>query len=68
VLKIFILGAPGNYGSKGESKPFVHDTGMGYGREGICKIQNVIQIDEDKIIDEGNRIGVNEKRSLWVFK
>jgi hypothetical protein len=41
---------------------------MGYGNEGFCTIQNVIKISEDKIIDEGNGIGVDEKRPLWVFK
>jgi hypothetical protein len=65
---VFILGAPGTYGEIGENVSYVQDTGNGYGRRGICEVQNIIQISEDKIIDEGNGIGVSEKRPLWVFK
>jgi hypothetical protein len=65
---VFILGATGTYGEIGENVSYVRDTGRGYGQTGACEIQNIIQIDENEIIDEGNGIGVNEKRSLWVFK
>jgi hypothetical protein len=65
---IFVLGAPGDYGKIGKKVSFVQDTGRGYGKTGHCIIENIIKISDSEIIDEGNGIGVNEKRPLWVFK
>jgi len=65
---IFVLGSRGNYGNVGECKTYIKDTGIGYRGDGECQIQNIITIDENGIVDPGNGIGVNEKRTLYVFK
>ena len=67
-VKTFVLGARGNYGKIGSSNYYIQDTGNGYGKKGFCEIENIIKIDKEKIVDPGNGIGVNEKRTLWVFK
>ena len=67
-VKTFILGSRDNYGEIGKSVRYIQDTGNGYGRKGFCEIENIIKIDKEKIVDSGNGIGVNEKRTLWVFK
>ena len=67
-VKTFILGSRGDYGKIGQQVHYIQDTGNGYGKEGYCEIENIITIDKEKIINPGNEIGLNEKRTLWVFK
>jgi len=71
---VFILGSGKSnyYGKPGETERYIIDTGNGlrnppYDSPGI-KIQNLIVRSKGGDIDEGNGIGMNEKRPLWVFK
>ena len=68
--KIFIHGAPGNYGVQSDTKTmYTQDTGMGYKcRNHRLIVENVIHIDEEGNITSENDIGLNEKRRLWVMK
>jgi hypothetical protein len=70
--KVFILGA-GNaaYGEVGSTPQYIYDTGNGhrnprYGEQLV--VQNSIIINQDRVLDSGNGIGLDEKRSLYVFK
>ncbi|MNB91972.1 hypothetical protein D3C81_1018090 [compost metagenome] len=70
--QIFLLGA-GNeaYGDNGSSYDFIYDTGMGHRKPGYgvkIKVENTIIISATEVVDSGNGIGLNEKRSLYVFK
>lgn len=66
-VKIFILGS-GIISDYEDINDFVIDTGMGYGRHGRLKVENIIEIDKNKIIKSINNIGINDKRVLYVFK
>lgn len=67
--KVFILGSGDSaYGENNSVYNYIRDTGNGHSRGGQVKVENTIIIGEDKVLDEGNGIGLNEKRSLWVFK
>jgi hypothetical protein len=63
-IKTFILGKKGSY-TKINNECFKSDN---YKNEGLILMENIITINNNKIIDEGNGIGINEKRLLWVFK
>jgi hypothetical protein len=67
--EIFILGS-GNapYGEDGSFHTYKLDTGNGYRGGGRIEIQNSIIIDNEKVLDGGNEIGLHEKRTLYVFK
>ena len=66
--KCFILGANGHYGKVGDEVTFTTDNGMRLVGLGTCVIQNIIKINKDGIVSCKNNIGVNDKRSLYVFK
>ena len=66
--KCFILGANGHYGKVGDTVTFTTDTGRRQSGLGMCVIQNIIKINKDEIVSYGNNIGVDDKRSLYVFK
>ncbi|MNV41016.1 hypothetical protein D3C71_1326380 [compost metagenome] len=70
--KIFLLGAGDSpYGDNGSIQNFVYDTGNGHRKPGYgvkIEVENSIIISGTEVIDQGNGIGMDEKRSLYVFK
>ena len=68
---IYILGAYGTYGHKGETFDYVTDTGLGYGGRGALLIKNVMTSDiSGRIMSTEDIMSINEKRTfpIWVFK
>lgn len=65
--KVFVLGYGSADGYEGETT-YIVDTGRGFGGRGRIRTENYITIENSEIVDRANDIGLNERRSFWVFK
>ena len=70
--EVFILGAGNSpYAEVGCQPNYIYDTGNGHRRPRYGErltVQNSIIISDSQVLDPGNGIGLDQKRSLYVFK
>ena len=53
----------------GDSVPYTIDTGNGHRSAGeLLDIENVIHVENGKVVHADNMIGLTERRPLWVMK
>lgn len=65
----FVVGSENQaYGDIGSTTPWTNDTGNGYRSGTSLIVENYFFIKKGQIVEQVNRIGENEKRSVWVFK
>lgn len=72
-ISLFVSGCSDgteNYGVEGgDYVRYTQDTGNGHRCAGyVLKIENVVHMKGNQIITADNKIGLNEKRKVWVMK
>ena len=66
---LFLTGYGVDRNKAGNSVPYTIDTGNGHRSAGeLLDIENVIHVEDGKVVHADNMIGLSERRPLWVMK